>query len=335
MPRKARIDVPGALQHLIIRGIERKRIFRDDQDRDDFLNRLGKILAETRTPCYAWVLMANHVHLLLKMGKVPLAVVMRRLLTGYALTYNRRHGRHGQLFQNRYKSFLCQEDAYFLELVRYIHLNPLRAKLVSDLRGLDKYQYSGHGVVLGYQKNGWQDVGSVLGYFGRKVGIARRKYRGYVGEGIARGKRPELVGGGLIRSMGGWEEVKGKRKEQVRMKGDERILGESDFVMDVLRAAEEEMERRYRLKARGYDLDKLGERVAGILGLKKGEVWAPGKYARVVEGRSLFCYWAVRELGVSASDLARRMKLSQPAVSMAVQRGERIAQERGLQLFAE
>ena len=119
------------------------------------------------------------------------------------------------------------------------------------------------------------------------------------------------------------------------MKGDERILGESDFVMDVLRAAEEEMERRYRLKARGYDLDKLGERVAGILGLKKGEVWAPGKYARVVEGRSLFCYWAVRELGVSASELARRMKLSQPAVSMAVQRGERIVQERGLQLFAE
>jgi putative transposase len=118
MPRQARIDIAGALHHLILRGIERRKIFQDDLDRNDFLERLGRILTASQTPCYAWALMPNHAHLLLRTGRVPLATVMRRLLTGYAVTYNHRHRRHGQLFQNRYKSILCQEDSYLLELVR-------------------------------------------------------------------------------------------------------------------------------------------------------------------------------------------------------------------------
>jgi REP element-mobilizing transposase RayT len=80
----------------------------------------------------------RHFHLLLRTGRTPIATVMRRLLTGYAVSHNRRHRRHGHLFQNRYKSILCQEDIYLLELVRYIHLNPIRAKLVSDIKALDK-----------------------------------------------------------------------------------------------------------------------------------------------------------------------------------------------------
>jgi hypothetical protein len=74
---------------------------------------------------------------------------MRRLLTGYAVSFNRRHRRHGQLFQNRYKSFLCEEDVYLKELVRYIHLNPLRAKVVKDLKGLRKYRLCGHSALMG------------------------------------------------------------------------------------------------------------------------------------------------------------------------------------------
>ncbi len=134
MPRKARIDAPGALHHIIVRGIERKAIFKDCHDRDNFLDRLGTILTESSTACYAWVLMTNHVHFLLKTGLPPLATVMRRLLTGHAVQFNRRHKRHGHLFQNRYKSFLCEEDPYLLELVRYIHLNPIRAGIVKDLK---------------------------------------------------------------------------------------------------------------------------------------------------------------------------------------------------------
>ncbi|MFZ0131474.1 MAG: transposase [Desulfobacterales bacterium] len=109
MPRNARIDAPGALHHIIIRGIERKAIFKDSADRKNFTERLGRIIPETQTHCHGWVLMTNPVHLLFKTGMVPLATVMQRLLTGYAVTFNRRHRRHGQLFQNRYKSFLCEE----------------------------------------------------------------------------------------------------------------------------------------------------------------------------------------------------------------------------------
>jgi len=116
MPRKARIDAPGALHHIIVRGIERRKIFLDDTDRNSFLDRLGATLKNTTTPCFAWALIPNHVHLLLRTGLTPLSTVMRRLLTGYAVYFNRRHHRHGHLFQNRYKSILCQEDAYLKEL---------------------------------------------------------------------------------------------------------------------------------------------------------------------------------------------------------------------------
>ena len=145
MPRKARIDAPGAVHHVIVRGIERKKIFRNDTDRDKFLERLGAILSETETPCFAWALIPNHFHLLLRTGGTSVSAVMRRLLTGYAIYFNRRYHRSGHLFQNRYKSILCQEDAYLLELVRYIHLNPLRARQVADYDELENYPFCGHG----------------------------------------------------------------------------------------------------------------------------------------------------------------------------------------------
>ncbi|MGV7222772.1 MAG: transposase [Nitrospinales bacterium] len=110
MPRKARIDATGALHHIIVRGIERKAIFKDDSDRENFLDRLGVIVSESETGFYGWALMTNHVHMILKTGLSPMATVMRRLLTGYAVSFNRRHRRHEQLFQNRYKSFLCEKS---------------------------------------------------------------------------------------------------------------------------------------------------------------------------------------------------------------------------------
>ena len=207
MPRQARLDASGALHHIVVRGIERAKIFRDDADRDDFLDRLGDLLNETRTPCYAWALIPNH-HLLLRTGLSPLATVMRRLLTGYAVSFNRRDRRHGHLFQNRYKSFLCQEDACLLELPRYIHLNPVRARVVADLRELEQYRYSGHGVLMGKHHLDWQDDQYVLKMFGARVGAARRHYRAYVEESLRLGRRPDLLGGRLLRSIGGWKGLK-------------------------------------------------------------------------------------------------------------------------------
>ncbi len=325
MPRKARIDAPGALHHIIVRGIERRRIFSDDQDRDNFIERLGDIVTETETYCFAWALIPNHAHILLRSGQTPLATVMRRLLTGYAVSYNRRHRRHGHLFQNRYKSILCQEDNYLLELVRYIHLNPLRAKIVKSLKDSDKYPYSGHSALTGKIQREFQDTVYVLRLFGEKVPAARKAYRTYVEKGIAQGRRPELVGGGLIRSAGGWSLVKAMRRAQDHMKSDERILGDGEFTQLVLDEARERLEERYRLQAQGYDLDKVTIRVSSELGINPEQVWAQGKHPLTVKARSLLCYWAVRKLGFSATELSKKLGVSQPSVSISVKRGEKIA----------
>ncbi len=330
MPRQARIDAPGALHHIIVRGIERRKIFYDDKDRDNFVERLGGVLSETGTPCFAWTLMPNHAHLLLRTGTSPIATVMRRLLTGYAVSFNRRHRRHGQLFQNRYKSILCQEEIYLLELVRYIHLNPLRAGLVKDLRSLDTYAYSGHSVMMGKRKQSWQDADYILKYYAPKRLSARRRYHQFVEKGVSEGRKPELVGGGLVRSAGGWSAVKALRKGFERTKGDERILGDSKFVETVLNAAQENLERKYRLKADGCDFRWLVDRVAKQLGLGPQEVLAPGKYPKIVKARSLLCYWATRELGMTTIELSKRLNLSQPTISQSAKRGQKIAQELGI-----
>jgi len=255
MPRTARWDAPGVLHHIMIRGIERQKIFRNNQDRDDFVERLSVILPETHTSCYAWTFLDNHAHFLFRSGEAGISRVMTRLLTGYAVTFNHKYNRHGQLFQNRYKSIICQEDAYLRELVRYIHLNPLRAKLVTDLSELNGYPYCGHSALMGKKNREWQDTGYVLRNFGKTVRKGRSQYLEFVLAGVSEERKPELVGGGLIRSLGGWKEVrKLGLNRQDRMKGDERILGDNDFVMEVLANANEGYEQKYSLKSLGYDI---------------------------------------------------------------------------------
>ncbi|MBI5967409.1 MAG: transposase, partial [Deltaproteobacteria bacterium] len=206
-----------------MRGIEKRDIFLDDEDRQAFLIRFSKLLQETETDCLAWALLSNHAHLLLRPKRTKLAVLMRRLLTSYAVHFNLRHQRSGHLFQNRYKSIVCQEDPYLLELVRYLHLNPLRAGLVKEMKELDSYPWSGHVVLMGNRKFSGQKTEEVLAYFGTRVKVARRNYRKFVMDGISQGKRNELVGGGLLRSrkLGGFEGVQAF---------DERVLGSGEFV---------------------------------------------------------------------------------------------------------
>ena len=333
MPRTARLDTPGLLHHIMIRGIERRKIFDDDKDREDLIERLSILLPETKTQCYAWAFLSNHAHFLFRSGPRGISDLMRRLLTGYAVSYNRRHKRHGQLFQNRYKSVICQEDRYLQELVRYIHLNPLRARIVNDLEELDGYSYCGHSALMGKKKREWQDTGYVLGIFGKRVSEARREYSSYVEKGISMGRHPGLVGGGLIRSLGGWDEVKKvKLSGQERIKGDQRILGDSDFVMDVLSESEEAFSRRYRLKNRGFDFDKVVERVSSLFDLEKDYITHRGRQRDRVRARDLLCYWCATELGIPMADLARKLDLTLAAVSYAVKRGEEIAKETGCHL---
>ncbi len=190
MPRLALLDTPSLLYHVMIRGIERRRIFNDNEDRENLIERLSMLLPKTKTQCYAWAFMPNHAHFLFRSGPSGITTLMKRLLTGYAVSYNRKHRRHGQLFQNRYKSIVCQEDAYLLELVRYIHLNPLKAKIVVDLKEMNRYPYCGHSALIGKQKREWQGMEYVLGLFGKRLGEARNSYSEEGNKGIGSG--PEI-----------------------------------------------------------------------------------------------------------------------------------------------
>jgi len=334
MPRLARLDAPGVIHHVIIRGIERRKIFRDNRDRDDMIDRLSELLPATSTVCYAWAFLSNHAHFLFRSGNSGLPTLMRRLLTGYAVTFNRRHRRHGQLFQNRYKSIICQEDLYLKELVRYIHLNPLRAKLVSKISDLNKYKYCGHSALMGKRICPWQDEKYVLSFFGRNKQEGRESYYSYVKEAKDQGRRPELVGGGLIRSLGGWAEARTLRlKGQDRVKGDERILGDGDFVTSLLSEADERLDRGYELKRLGVDLGKLEERILEIYEIDKTDLYSKSRQNPRSEARSVFCYWAVRELGVEGARMATLLKMSPSGVAYAVRRGEKVVRERDLRII--
>jgi putative transposase len=321
MPRKARIDAPGALHHIIVRGIERNPIFKDSEDYEALLVRLGRVLQETSTICYAWVLIPNHVHLLVRTGSTPISTVMRRLLTGYAQAFNRRYNRHGYLFQNRYKSFLCENDPYLLELVRYIHLNPIRAGIIHDIKTLGAYPYTGHASIMGKMKKDWQDTDSILSLFGQKISSARRAYRSFVAKGIPFGKRPDLTGGGLIRSMGGWAALKEMKDQGLRGASDERILGSSDFVSSVLKQAHEDYVKR--MNAQGLNLATIIAFVANHVGTDETVIKSTVKQRTPSQARAIITHLAIDKLRISGADVARTLHVSPSAVSKLAPRGRR------------
>ena len=317
MPRSARLDAPGVLHHVMGRGIEKRPIFLTDEDRNDFLSRLGLLAEEGYLKVYAWVLLPNHFHLLCKTGKVPLARSMRRLLTGYVVKFNRGHNRYGHLFQNRYKSIVCQEDSYLMELVRYIHLNLIRAGIVKNLGGLNRSQWSGHSALMGYQKREWQDTAYVLAYFGKGV-RKRRKYLKFVEEGIKIGRKPELVGGGLIRSMGGWSEVLALRRRGEKTASDERILGDSGFVERVLEEWDGVGKVNLRLNRVRMNLSLLAQQACANWGATVEELRSGSRRQLILKVREEFAQVAVKGLGYSGAEVARYLGVTSSCVTRIV-----------------
>ena len=323
MPRQARLDAPGTLHHVIIRGIERKRIVDDDNDRQDFVSRMGNLSSETDTAIYAWSLMSNHAHILLRSGAVGLPKFMRRLLTGYAVYYNHRHLRHGHLFQNRYKSIICEEDVYFKELIRYIHLNPLRAKFVKNMSELNRYRWCGHAVVMGTVKNEWQDRDYVLRWFEKKQGAAKRAYQKYMIEGIEQGRRPDLVGGGLIRSMGGWSEVISMRKLGIKELSDERILGSGDFVNEVVNEANKVLRYQFAGRERAEKIEQYIRDLCQKEEVNIEELRSGSRRPKVSRIRRRLATELVETHGAPLAEIARRVGVSTSAISKAIKRANR------------
>ena len=316
MPRLARLDAPGVLHHVMGRGIEGRKIFFSNRDRNDFIPRLAQLAQEDAMAVYAWALLPNHFHLLCKTKSQPLASSMRKILTGYVVNFNKRHQRHGHLFQNRYKSIVCQEDAYLTELVRYIHLNPLRAGLVEDLTELSKSPWSGHSALMGHVERPWQDTHYILSLFGRSPGN-RKKYQKFVEQGISLGNRPELVGGGLVRSLGGWAEVLALRRRGEKERSDQRIVGDGAFVSEVLSEMDDRERENLRLTAHRMGLSSLAERVCQIHNISLGELGSGSRRHEIVEARQVVSWLAVRELGYSGAEIARYLGVTNSCVTRA------------------
>lgn len=313
MPRSARIDFPNLLQHVIVRGIERREIFADDDDRHNFVKRFSALLITTETDCLAWSLLDNHIHLLLCPRLTPLAKFMRRLLTGYAVTFNLRHRRAGHLFQNRYKSLVCDEEEYLLELVRYIHLNPLRAGLVPTLDELDQYPWCGHAVLLGQGALPGQVTTEILARFGKTISSSRRSYRAFVEDSIEMGHRKDLVGSGLQRRQMATEEP----EESLR---DARVLGSGDFVEQLLIQAEA------KPILSKLSLGEIIEHVCGKLGLSLTKLTSQSRTQQIANARSIICHVAFAG-GHRGVDIARRLGITGSGVTIAAHRGKKVIAE--------
>ena len=296
------------------RGIERTKIFRIDADREDFLNRLADLCREGNLVVFAWSLLPNHFHLLVRTGCQPISRSMKKLLTGYVVNFNLRHKRNGHLFQNRYKSIICEEEPYVLELTRYIHLNPLRAGMVRNLGELNKYRWAGHSVIMRRVKRDWQDVDTVLAYFG-KGREALNKYEAFVREGISQGRRPELVGGGLVRSLGGWSQVLSLKRRGIKVASDERILGRDEFVQRLLREAEERGKETLRLTRKIPNLAALARRFAEVEGIEESVLRSGMRKRKVAKVRRMFCQMAVVKMGYPGAEVARFLGVTTSSVN--------------------
>jgi len=321
MPRQARIDYPGALHHVIVRGINGKYIFKETEEKKEFYTRLKDLKEKSSVQIYAWCLMSNHFHILIQTGKTSLSEFMRSLLTGYALNYNKRHKRKGYVFQNRYKSIICDRDEYLLPLVRYIHLNPVKTRMIM-ISELLSYRWTGYRETVGGGAQVLIEHEEVLGFFGQKSKEAIEGYKEYMNEGLS--LKEDYSGGGLIRSLGGMEAVVGMKQDE-RQLSDERILGDGSFVENVLSQIEEEEREQKPFK----DVDDLLERISRYYDVKKDAILKT-KTLAVRAPRNVFVFLAGTYLGLYASDAGRLLGISQSASSKALSRGREIVEREGI-----
>jgi putative transposase len=290
MARKPRIEYPGAFFHIIVRGNNREKVFRDDADYVRYLQKLLYFSREGDITLYAYCLMPNHVHLLLEMGKVSLSKVLQRFHTWYTLYFNRRYDRVGHVFQGRYKAILCDKDAYLLELVRYIHLNPARAGLVE--RPQD-YMWSSHGIYMGVDKSGVIDPSFVLGQFSDDRAAARRSYRSFVMEEVTQGRREDLY-----------------------RVSDQRILGNETFHKQVFRRVRGEKGELVAMSTVHFALDELEEIMEKAMGVESGFLRSGGRSGAWM--RRIFCYIARTYGAHKGKDVAKYIGKDQATVTQAV-----------------
>ena len=290
MPRKPRVEIPGGLYHVMSRGNNRRKIFRSH---DDYL-KFTRIVAEQKCKLsfylYAYCLMPNHFHLLIEMQDDPVSHIMQRVLTTYSRYHNRKYKKSGHLFQARYKSILCESDKYLGELVRYIHLNPVRAKMV---KRPEEYEYSGHRAYIGVDKSGLVDTEPVLRHFGGNKKRAEEVYIQFVESGLGQQSQARF-----------YQAIEG------------RLLGNEEFLNEVKHRIGDH--RKSPTAPERIDVDDLLSAATRCSGLSRQELCSRSKNRRAVAVREAVIVIG-RERGITNRQLAEALGLDASAVTRRVE----------------
>ena len=286
MARKPRLHVPGGVYHVMLRGNGGQTIFLSEKDRSVFYRLVEEGIKRFGHRVHGFCLMGNHVHLLIQVADVPLSQVMQNLSFRYTGWINRRHRRTGHLFQGRYKALLVDADAYLLELVRYIHLNPVRARMVSDPAA---YRWSGHRAYLGLDTIPWLHTDWVLGQFARRLATCRKHYAAFVAAGMEEGYRSEFHVGSA----------------------DTRVLGDDDFLAEVGDTP---------LEGLPPSLDVIIERVCARYGTNEVALGEPSRVRRFAAARAMIGWLAMRTETASLTEVSRRFHRDVTTMSKQVRR---------------
>jgi len=288
MARKPRIHYPGAFYHVMLRGNGGQDIFFSKGDRSRFSLLLQKGMERYNHRIHAFCQMTNHVHLVIQVGEIPLSRVMQNLSFRYTRYINSRKNRMGHLFQGRYKALLIDGDSYLVELVRYIHCNPVRAGLVTNP---NRYPWSSHNAYLGHNSIPWLTTHLVLSQFAKQVNHARKLYDDFVQNGITEAHRHEFHSGTY----------------------QGRILGDEKFSENALSLAEEKCKNRRTLR-------QIIDAVCLSYGIEQEIFFEPGKKQPGAEARAIAAYLVQEEEYLSLTALGNLIGRDSAALSRAAGR---------------
>lgn len=321
MPRTARLDSPGVLHHVRGGAIQRRRIFLNDFDRQDFVQRLEYACSDGAATLYAWSLMPNHFHLAIRTGSRPLSTTMKKVLGAYATSFNRRNNRAGHLFQNRYKSTVVDEEQYLLSLIRYIHLNPIRAKLIDDMDALRTYPFCGHHLLMGKNKMPCMAVDEILARFAPKTGPARRQIVSFMKATDAKKEGQVFKAGGLVRRVGGSKALK-ELSQNEKLAYDKRILGTESFVESILQKTEcESQSLALPIEEREQRFVQLALQICKQCEISVEELTSGSRRRALVKVRRAVCYLSVRKLGLTCAFVSQQLNISAVSVLKGVDTG--------------
>lgn len=300
MPRKTRIEIEGGLYHVITRGNDRKDIFHSREDHDKFLQLLMSQKHKLPFYLYAYCLMTNHLHLLIERREDDIGRIMQRVLTAYTQYYNRRYKKVGHVLQGRYKSVLCQSEKYLMTLVKYIHLNPVKAKMVANA---GEYPFSSHRAYLGIDPAGPLDVDTVLRHFGTRKVVARQHFTAFV-------DGPDETGD--LESM---------------LDRENGFLGDEEFVDAAIhRLGEHVPKGTPKPKLPDLDAQALLAAVEVILEIPASSICGPGKAPRITHAKETLILCGHR-LGANMAELARLTGLNASTITRRLDAASKSYQE--------